>query len=78
MVESKLVELVVAGSNPVGHPTFYSRERPDLRGKAALETPRCLNGLFAGEFAGVGTPANLFRTHPAKSHWRKPHHGEKK
>ena len=22
MVESKLVELVVAGSNPVGHPTF--------------------------------------------------------
>ena len=24
MVESKLVELVVAGSNPVGHPTFIS------------------------------------------------------
>ncbi len=24
MVESKLVELVVAGSNPVGHPTFYA------------------------------------------------------
>ncbi len=24
MVESKLVELVVAGSNPVGHPTFFS------------------------------------------------------
>ena len=23
MVESKLVELVVAGSNPVGHPMFY-------------------------------------------------------
>jgi hypothetical protein len=23
MVESKLVELVVAGSNPVGHPTFF-------------------------------------------------------
>ena len=24
MVESKLVELVVAGSNPVGHPIFIS------------------------------------------------------
>jgi hypothetical protein len=23
MVESKLVELVVAGSNPVGHPIFF-------------------------------------------------------
>ena len=23
MVESKLVELVVAGSSPVGHPTFF-------------------------------------------------------
>jgi hypothetical protein len=27
MVESKLVELVVAGSNPVGHPTF-PRQKP--------------------------------------------------
>ena len=26
MVESKLVELVVAGSNPVGHPIFASGE----------------------------------------------------
>ena len=25
MVESKLVELVVAGSSPVGHPTFNGR-----------------------------------------------------
>ena len=25
MVESKLVELVVAGSNPVGHPTFLQK-----------------------------------------------------
>ena len=26
MVESKLVELVVAGSNPVGHPTFQNSD----------------------------------------------------
>jgi hypothetical protein len=28
MVESKLVELVVAGSNPVGHPIFLSNFIP--------------------------------------------------
>ena len=30
MVESKLVELVVAGSSPVGHPTFHFRLQNQL------------------------------------------------
>ena len=32
MVESKLVELVVAGSNPVGHPIFLFRRRREQAG----------------------------------------------
>ena len=36
MVESKLVELVVAGSSPVGHPSLRSALRFELRlGKPA-------------------------------------------
>ncbi len=34
MVESKLVELVVAGSNPVGHPIFSLREKMPCRSAA--------------------------------------------
>ncbi len=49
MVESKLVELVVAGSNPVGHPTFFFREldvflRPQLNdgGNSSRKDPAYL------------------------------------
>lgn len=31
MVESKLVELVVAGSNPVGHPIFIPNAYPSAK-----------------------------------------------
>ena len=42
MVESKLVELVVAGSNPVGHPIFFflfdeSSKRPQSTLRNATE-----------------------------------------
>ena len=38
MVESKLVELVVAGSNPVGHPTFqFLRWRTVVRRDTSRE-----------------------------------------
>jgi hypothetical protein len=36
MVESKLVELVVAGSNPVGHPTFFNRDKALKKGFIAF------------------------------------------
>jgi hypothetical protein len=43
MVESKLVELVVAGSNPVGHPSLdtlrvFFNTRSDLPQKVATHT----------------------------------------
>jgi hypothetical protein len=37
MVESKLVELVVAGSNPVGHPIFRKAKKKCRAVAQALE-----------------------------------------
>ena len=38
MVESKLVELVVAGSNPVGHPIFRNaKNAAPQQGEGGLE-----------------------------------------
>ena len=39
MVESKLVELVVAGSSPVGHPNFTKLLMTHTVKRAAIEAP---------------------------------------
>ena len=51
MVESKLVELVVAGSNPVGHPTFsFVRWVPIGTSKPELRSCNGSAGIFACAF----------------------------
>ena len=49
MVESKLVELVVAGSNPVGHPTLIinslRKKNPELPQKVTTHT-EIFEGIF--------------------------------
>lgn len=47
MVESQIVILVVAGSNPVGHPIFHKKTRP-----ARERTERVLL-IFANDYSVV-------------------------
>ena len=50
MVESKLVELVVAGSNPVGHPMFVFN---DLQNKHHVNSPIFPRALGVYRYFGL-------------------------